>query len=90
MGIDQHDDKKMYCRMLGHDLAFSYCREQGSDRPCRKIVDCWFVTFDIEQFMREHFSDEQIRAILAPPKDKMTSLVELIQQAQENAKKGSV
>ena len=72
---------------MGHRLNFSYCRKPASAQPCRKIFDCWFKTFDIEQFMKEHFTDEQIKAILAPPKAKVSSLIELIQQTQENAKK---
>ena len=87
MAIDQHDNEKMYCRMLGHHITFSYCRAPGSKRPCRKIFDCWYNTFDITQFMQEHFSDEEIKAILAPPKDKMVSLIELIEQAKANAKR---
>jgi len=87
MSIDQHDNKKIYCRMMGHHLNFAYCRKTASAQPCRKIFDCWFETFDIEQFMQKHFTDEQIKTILAPPKAKVTSLIELIQQAQENAKK---
>jgi hypothetical protein len=85
MSLDGHDDKKKYCRMLGHEIAFSYCRQGASARPCRKIFDCWFETFDIEGFMKEHFAAEELQAILAPPKLKMTSLVELIRQAQKNA-----
>ena len=86
MSLDGHDDKKKYCRMLGHEIAFSYCRQTTSRQPCRKIFDCWFETFDIEGFMKEHFSDEELKALLAPPKPKMTSLVELIRQAQKNSK----
>ena len=73
--------------MMGHHLTFDYCRKPASEQPCRKIFDCWFKIFDIEQFMKEHFTDEHIKAILAPPKAKVSSLIELIQQAQENAKK---
>ena len=88
MAIDQHDNKKIYCRMLGHHVAFIYCRSGASSQPCRKIFDCWFQTFDIEQFMKAHFTDEQIRAILAPSKDKMTSIIELIEQAKNSEKRG--
>ncbi|MCK4999343.1 MAG: hypothetical protein KAS23_07405 [Anaerohalosphaera sp.] len=88
MAIDQHDDKKMYCRMLGHHITFDYCRKGANSQPCRKIFDCWFKTFDVEQFVTDHFTEEQIKAILTPPKPKMTSLIELIQKAQQNAKNG--
>ena len=86
MAIDQHDNKRIYCRMLGHEVPFAYCRQGASGRPCRKIFDCWFETFEIEQFMRDHFTEEQISALLAPPKPKMLSLVELIRRAQETTK----
>jgi len=86
MTIEQHDNKKIYCRMLGHHLTFAYCRQTASEQPCRKMFDCWFEKLDIEQFIKENFTKKQIKALLAPPKTKMVSLVELIQQAQKNAK----
>ncbi|MBN1815953.1 MAG: hypothetical protein JW828_01245 [Sedimentisphaerales bacterium] len=82
MSVDQHDARTIYCRMLGHEVPFSYCRQGASSQPCRKIFDCWFQTFDIETFMKEHFSEQQIQTILTPPKPKMASLIELIQKAQ--------
>ena len=72
--------------MLGHHLTFAYCRKTASKQPCRKIFDCWFEKLDIKQFIEENFTKEQIQALLAPPKTKMVSLVELIQQAKNNAK----
>ncbi len=86
MAIDQHDDKKIYCKMLGHHLTFAYCRQGASAQPCQKIFDCWFQMFDVEKFMTEHFTQEQLKSFLAPPKSKTTSLIELIRQAQDNAK----
>jgi len=86
MTIEQYDNKKTYCRMLGHYLTFAYCRQTGSKQPCRKIFDCWFEKLDIKQFIEENFTQEQIKALFDPPKTKMVSLVELIQQAQKNAK----
>ena len=71
--------------MLGHHVPFSYCRTGAGSQPCRKIFDCWFETFDITAFIREHYSDEQIKAIVTLPKAKMVSLIELIQQAQRHA-----
>lgn len=86
MDIEKHDNEKLYCRMLGHHLTFEYCRKTAEGIPCRKIFDCWYNTFDIEKFMKANFSEDQIKAVLAPPKPKMTSLIELIQKAQ-NLKK---
>lgn len=82
MGIDKHDGRKMHCRLLGHEIAFAYCRQTAGAQPCRKILDCWFETFDVDAFAREHFTAEQIAAILTSPKPKMASIIELIQQAK--------
>ena len=79
--------------MLGHEVKFGYCRQSGGSEgdtlPCRKIFDCWFEIFDIESFMREHYSEAEIAEVLSPQKDKMVSLMELIRRAQENIKKDS-
>jgi len=85
MSKDEHDLRKIRCRMLGHEVNFSYCRQGSGDLPCRKIFDCWFEHFDIEQFMRTHFSEEEIQKILTPPQPKMVSLLEMIRRAQQNS-----
>ena len=90
MSIDEHDGRKLRCRMLGHEVDFAYCRAPGAELPCRKILDCWFETFDVEAFLREHYSEEQIAQILAPPAPKIASLVDLIQQAQQRARQNDV
>jgi len=89
MGIDQHDRRRIRCRMLGHEINFSYCRQPGKDLPCRKIFDCWYETFAVEDFIRSHYTPEQLKQILTPPPPKMASLIELIQQARQNINKSS-
>ena len=69
--------------MLGHEVPFSYCRSPAAELPCRKIFDCWWETFDVEGFIREHFSPEQIRKILAPSKPKTATIVDLIEKARK-------
>jgi len=77
-----HDHRSRRCPMLGHPLTFAYCRAPGSSRPCRKILDCWWETFDVKAFLRSCYDDESLTDITAPPKQKMLSLVELIEQAR--------
>jgi hypothetical protein len=79
-----HDRRTRRCPMLGHGVAFAYCRSPGADLPCRKVFDCWWETFDVQAFIRRHFSDEQISRILQPRPDKMSTLVELIQKARQS------
>jgi len=81
--IQAHDDRKRRCPMLGHEVPFSYCRAPAAQLPCRMVFDCWWETFDVEGFIRRHFSERDIQAILAPRKDKVVSLVELIRQARK-------
>lgn len=85
MAIDDHDKRTIRCRRLGHELTFGYCRRPGGELPCSKIFDCWFEIFDVEGFIRQHYPEDQIQQILAPPQPKMASLLDLIQQAQKNA-----
>lgn len=86
MSIEEHDNETIHCRMLGHEVPFSYCRKGATDQPCRKIFDCWFQTFDIEQFIQEHYTEDQIQAFLSPPKPKMETLLDLIRNVEEDVK----
>jgi hypothetical protein len=85
--ITENDQKKKRCPMLGHEIAFRYCRKPGTDAPCRKIFDCWWETFDIQEFMKEHYSDDTIRKTTAPPANKISALYDLIQKAKERTHK---
>ncbi|MCE5273856.1 MAG: hypothetical protein LLG43_01860 [Deltaproteobacteria bacterium] len=78
-----YDDYTARCPMLGHLVPFTYCREPGTELPCRKILDCWHERIDIEAFLRESLSLEELDAILAPPKQKISQIMELIRKAKE-------
>ncbi|NOY59548.1 MAG: hypothetical protein GXO75_11570 [Calditrichaeota bacterium] len=84
--ITDFDNEERRCPMLGHQIRFEYCRKVNQGSPCRKTFDCWFERFPIVDFMNEHFSEEEIKRIKEPAKDKVLSLLELIQQAQERTK----
>jgi len=74
-----------YCRMLGHDVPFSYCLNPGRELFCRHIVNCWFDRFDINAYLAEHFDEETRERALRPPEPKVTSLLSLIEQAKSSA-----
>ena len=86
--ITQHDLSCRRCPSLGHEVQFSYCRAPGADRPCHKVFDCWWEAFDVEAFIRQHYSEEVIGQILAPRKSKIFSLVELIEKARKAPRGG--
>ena len=83
-----HDDRRRRCPRLGHEIAFGYCRPTENDTPCRKILDCWFETFDVAQWARENLPAEVLEQLAQPPKPKMLSLMELIAQAQKRTGQG--
>ena len=75
------------CPRLGGDVAFGYCKVCGEGRiPCFKVFDCWWERFDVVAHMQACLSPESFDAISdSRPQSKMTSLVDLIRQAQERA-----
>ncbi len=81
--ITEYDELEIYCRMLGHPLHFSYCRTTDGDKPCSKILDCWFKRIPILEFAEKHFSEETLRQISGPPKNRLHSILELIEQAEK-------
>ena len=78
---DQHERR---CPRLGGPVTFNYCRQYGGDRlPCWKALDCWWEVFDIAAFLRGQLSAAEFEDFQrARPKPKVTSLVELINQAK--------
>jgi hypothetical protein len=87
--MNQYDNERIYCRRLGHWLKFNYCRLENDGLPCHKIVDCWFDKLPIKEFLNEHYKEEEISHIFKPSKQKITSLIELIEQAKNRTNKNS-
>lgn len=76
------------CPRLGGEVTFGYCKGCSADQtPCFKIFDCWWERFDVVAHMQGCLSPDAFNALSQnrTPPDKMTSLVELIHQAQVRA-----
>jgi hypothetical protein len=80
--IQQHDARVQHCPSLGHDITFSYCRAPAAELPCRRIFDCWWESFDIVGFISRHCTPQQLQRLLEPRKDKLTSILELVEKAK--------
>lgn len=81
------EDYKIRCPRLGHQITFSYCRYENKGLPCFKVLDCWFSHFLVEDFLRKELEpDEWKRVFEGPPKAKMLTLVELIEEAKKAGK----
>jgi hypothetical protein len=81
------DDLERRCPRLGGPVTFRYCRFAGSDRSmCWKIADCWWERFDVMTYLRGILSEPELNALLAKrPKQKVSSIIELIEQARRRA-----
>ncbi len=73
------------CPRLGNPVSFSYCLKDGDKgQPCWKIADCWWEYFDVMTYLRENLPEKIVdRLINTRPKQKITSLIELIEQAKK-------
>ena len=84
--LNEHDqDVLLRCRRLGHEVAFSYCRQETRGGPCRLILDCWWERFDVRAFLQANLPAQtttQVEGASASP-PKVLSLVEMIQQTKE-------
>jgi len=70
---------------LGNPVPFEYCEVcSDNQHPCFKILDCWWEHFDVVQYLKNRLPQDQFnRLMTATPKPKVTSLLELIEQAKK-------
>jgi hypothetical protein len=86
--MNRYDHLEIRCPRLGHDLHFSYCRKESGDLPCHRTVHCWSPFFLVEAYLREVFPAETLdRFSKQVAGDKMTTLIDLIQQATSRVKR---
>ena len=81
------DNLERRCPRLGSSVTFSYCRRVGEQRQaCWKIADCWWESFDVMRYLREHMSEAELQRLLQKrPKPKVASIVEMIEAARRRA-----
>jgi hypothetical protein len=71
------------CPRLGHEITFSYCIQESGAFPCSRIIACWSVVFDVEKYLREKMTSGQWDSFsISLPKDKVSSLLEIIEAAK--------
>ena len=77
------NDKLMRCPRLGDEILLSYCLQESGAFPCSRIVRCWSVVFDVESFLHKNMTAQDWESFNnAQPKDKITSLIEIIEAAK--------
>lgn len=73
------------CPRLGSLVAFFYCTAYEADsRPCGKIIDCWWETFDVLRYLKDTLAPEELdRLTRAKPASKVSRLVDIIEQSKK-------
>ena len=78
------DDFMIRCPRLGHQIYFSYCRQENIGLPCFKTLDCWFQHFTVEEYLRKELDPEEWMQVFGKQsKPRMHSLLDLIDQAKK-------
>ena len=78
-------DKEIHwhCPKLGGEVPFRYCRTLTEGMPCARIIVCWEPFLDVRTFIETHYDLGKLQALWSePPKDKIVSLLDLIQKAK--------
>ncbi|MBW2602949.1 MAG: hypothetical protein JRE28_01360 [Deltaproteobacteria bacterium] len=80
--IDQIERR---CPRLGGSVSFAYCKTSGDDHSvCWKIFDCWWECFDVVGYLQKTLPEDQFKRLAdSKPKQKIVSLVELVEQAKK-------
>jgi len=79
---EEHDEREIRCRRLGHKVAFKYCRREANGRLCGRILDCWWEQFDVRDYLQRAAPQELAELLARAPHSKVASIVELIEQAK--------
>jgi hypothetical protein len=81
--IEQHDSEMIRCPRIGGYVTFKLCRSENNMLPCRFVVGCWRTQMDINAYLVEHFSKEELNKVFVPPKPKLESLVITMEKAKQ-------
>lgn len=82
---DHYDSLQIRCPRLGGEVTFAYCKVEGGDIPCMRIVACWNSCLNVSGYLGEKLSLAQAeRFCELRPRDKVVTLIDLIEAAKVN------
>jgi hypothetical protein len=80
------DSYQIRCARLGQQIHFSYCRQENMGLPCFKTLDCWYIHFQVVEYLKQELSETEWKeSFEKTPTPKIISLAELIEKAQKQA-----
>jgi hypothetical protein len=83
--LETYDKLEKYCPILGHHVNFIYCRIVREGLPCSKIRFCWNGMLPVNEFLEKNFTTAEIGRIFELPQNKITTLLTLIERAQNRS-----
>jgi len=79
-----YDHLEIRCPRLGGEVTFAYCQKEGGDLPCPRILTCWQPHFAVDAYLKEKLTETEWDSCFnRPPKDKVTTLIEMIEAAKK-------
>lgn len=82
--IDVYDHLEIRCPRLGGQVTFAYCRVEGGELPCMRIVACWQSCLPIAEYLRDRLAPDQLERFTEhKPKERIVTLVEMIEAAKK-------
>lgn len=85
--MEEQAERLLRCPRLGGEVHFAYCEREAGDLPCPRVIRCWEAAFPVEAYLRERLGPEAWeRFSTRPPKDRMTTLLEIAAAAQARQK----
>ncbi len=81
--ITQYDEKSVYCRRLGGNVPFSYCRLVNNKLPCPTTVACWEMKFDVGEFIKKFYTESEIREFLYHKVNRMDRILTVLDDVKK-------
>ena len=82
------EQMEIRCPKLGGQVTFAYCLKEAVELPCPRIINCWQPYFPVEDYIRKRLTDaDWERCFNQNPKEKLSTLLELIQAAKNKTVK---
>ena len=80
------EDQERRCPRLGGVISYRYCMISGNDNlPCFKILDCWWETFDVENYLQQVMTEPAFNLFIQSaraPQNKVCSILEIANLAR--------
>jgi len=83
--MTMYDDREIHCPKLGGQVTFGYCRREGGDIPCPRIIYCWHPFLPVEEYLKERLSSDQWdRCFGRQPQGRIERIFETVERLKKS------